>query len=195
MEKRYTKPEKYIGLGVWCCSENGPVKKKVKWVNIKYTEDGWEPLYFTLEDDQVVPGDVVHSSKRGAVLAYRKSVEEKKKDALHLLESCSKELDFAKRMCSGADRRREIKEWLERVNSKLPEGCPKFKKCKDTYISELTSGRLIEARPLNSYSLTWYVLWDRRDEYDSRLTIADSVHLSGLYAAGMREVPYDHMQM
>lgn len=194
MEKRYTKPEKYIGLGVWYWLKNGPVKRKIKALNVRYTENGWEPVLFTTEDGHFLSMNEAHSSKRAAVSAYREALEQEKREAINALHKCEDAIEEAGKVCAGSDRRRQTREWLNYVNSSRPAGCPKFVRKKDYFWSELDSGMLIEACRLSAKNFdTWFVLWDKVTSSGTRDTIYDSCNLNLVYEAAQKGLADDNL--
>lgn len=195
MEKRYTKPEKYIGLGVWYWLKNGPVKRKIKELNVRYTENGWEPVSFVMEDGHFLDVNEAHNSKRAAVSAYREGLERKKQAILNKLHQCEDVIEEAKKVCSGSDRRRQVKEWLEHLNNtQRPAECPKFVRKKDYFWADLDSGMVIEACRLSDKNFdTWFVLWGKPTASGARSTVYDSCNLNDLYEAAQKGIPDDNL--
>lgn len=147
-----------------------------------------------MEDGYSLDVNEAHSSKRAAVSAYREALEQEKREAVNALHKCEDAIEEAEKVCAGSDRRRQVKEWLNYVNSSRPENCPKFVRKKDYFLAELDSGMIIEACRLSDKNFdTWFVLWDKPTASGARLTIYDSCNLNELYEAAQKGLTDDNL--
>lgn len=163
-------------------------------LNVSYTENGWEPVSFMMEDGYSLDVNEAHSSKRAAVTAYRESLKQEKQAILNELRQCENTIEEAEKVCAGSDRRRQTREWLNYVNSSRPENCPKFVRKKDYFWADLDSGMIIEACRLSDKNFdTWFVLWGKPTASGARSTVYDSCNLNDLYEAAQKGLTDDNL--